>query len=57
MSLNYNDIPKCRTNNYIENYNGYLKKTLGRKRLINKLYKGEDYNFNNNMKMQIIIIW
>ncbi len=56
MSLNYNDIPKCRTNNYIENYNGYLKKTLGRKRLINKLYKGEDYNFNNNMKMQIIII-
>lgn len=35
MSLNYNDIPKCRTNNYIENYNGYLKKTLGRKRLIN----------------------
>ena len=56
MSLNYNDIPKCRTNNYIENYNGYLKKTLGRKRLINKLYKDEDYNFNNNMKMKIIII-
>lgn len=25
-------------------------------RVINKLYKGEDYNFNNNMKMQIIII-
>ena len=26
LSLDYNRIPKdCRTNNYLENYNGYIK--------------------------------
>ena len=35
-SLDYYRIPKdCRTNNYLENYNGYLKKELGKHRIIN----------------------
>ena len=30
-SLNYNNIPDdCRTNNYLENYNGYIKNQLGK---------------------------
>ena len=58
-SLNYNSIPKeCRTNNYLENYNGYIKKRLGTKRIINwmnfiSFIKSESVNslkklFNNN---------
>ena len=35
-SLNYSIIPDdCRTNNFLENYNGYLKKSLGKQRIIN----------------------
>ena len=35
-SLFYNDIPSfCRTNNFLENYNGYIKNKLGRHRVIN----------------------
>ena len=35
-SLNYNIIPEdCRTNNFLENYNGYLKNMLGNHRIIN----------------------
>ena len=31
-SLNYDAIPRdYRTNNFIENYNGYIKKKLGKK--------------------------
>ena len=36
QSLNYFRIPKdCRTNNYLENYNGYIKKQLGKNLVIN----------------------
>ena len=36
LSLDYSRIPKdCRTNNYLENYNGYLKNQLGKNRIIN----------------------
>jgi len=36
LSLDYNRIPHdCRTNNYLENYNGYIKKQLGKNRIIN----------------------
>lgn len=36
QSLNYNLIPKdCRTNNFLENYNGYIKSKLGKHRIIN----------------------
>ena len=35
-SLDYSTIPlDCRTNNYIESYNYYLKTQLGKKRIIN----------------------
>ena len=35
-SLNYNLIPSdCRTNNYLENYNGFIKSQLGKNRIIN----------------------
>ena len=35
-SLNYNLIPKdCRTNSFLENYNGYIKSKLGKNRLTN----------------------
>ena len=35
-SLNYFKVPKdCRTNNYLENYNGYIKSKLGKHRLTN----------------------
>ena len=35
-SLYYKNIPKdCRTNNYFENYNGYIKRQLGKSRIIN----------------------
>ena len=35
-SLFYQKIPKdCRTNNYLENYNGFIKQQLGKRRLIN----------------------
>ena len=36
LSLDYNRIPiDFRTNNYLENYNGYIKKQLGKNRIIN----------------------
>ena len=36
FSLDYSKIPKdCRTNNYLENYNGYIKSKLGKNRIIN----------------------
>ena len=36
QSLNYFRIPKdSRTNNYLENYNNYIKKQLGKNRVIN----------------------
>ena len=36
QSLNYDNVPKeSRTNNFLENYNGYLKIQLGKKRIIN----------------------
>ena len=36
QSLNYNLVPKdCRTNNFLENYNGYIKSKLGKHRIIN----------------------
>ena len=35
-SLNYDIIPEdCRTNNFLENYNGYIKRVLGKHRIIN----------------------
>ena len=35
-SLNYQNIPiDCRTNNFLENYNGYIKSRLGQHRVIN----------------------
>ena len=35
-SLNYDIIPKdCRKNNFLENYNGYIKLNLGKLRIIN----------------------
>ena len=36
QTLNYNLIPKdCRTNNFFENYKGYIKSKLGKHRIIN----------------------
>ena len=36
FSLDYSTIPKdCRTNNYLENYNGFIKLKLGKNRVIN----------------------
>ena len=36
QSLNYNKVPDdCRTNSFLENYNGYIKQKLGKKRVIN----------------------
>ena len=47
QSLNYFRIPKdCRTNNYLENYNGYIKKELGKNRVINWV------NFIHFIKME-----
>ena len=47
QSLNYFRIPKdCRTNNYLENYNGYIKKQLGKNRVINWV------NFIHFIKME-----
>ena len=35
-SLNYLDIPRdCRSNRFLENYNGYIKEKLGKKRQVN----------------------
>ena len=35
-SLNYSIIPDdCRANNFLENYNGYLKNMLGKHMIIN----------------------
>ena len=35
-SLNYSAIPDdCRTNNYLENYNGFIKSQLGKTRIVN----------------------
>ena len=35
-SLNYLDVPKdCRSNSFLENYNGYIKEKLGKKRQVN----------------------
>ena len=35
-SLNYHNIPReYRTNNFLENYNGFIKAQLGKKRIIN----------------------
>ena len=35
-SLNYSIISDdCKTNNFLENYNGYLKNMLGKHRIIN----------------------
>ena len=35
-SLDYNSIPEdCRSNSYLENYNGYLKYKLGKFRIVN----------------------
>ena len=35
-SLNYNLVPKdCRTNSFLENYNGYIKSKLGNHKIIN----------------------
>ena len=37
-SLNYSDIPKdCRSNSFLENYNGYIKQKLGKHRLVNRV--------------------
>ena len=34
--MDYSTIPKdCLTNNYLENYNGFIKSKLGKKRVIN----------------------
>ena len=47
QSLNYNNIPQyCRTNNFLENYNGYIKTQLGKKRIINWV------NFMNFIKLE-----
>ena len=47
QSLNYFRIPKdCRTNNYLENYNGYIKKQLSKNRVINWV------NFIHFIKME-----
>ena len=36
LSLNYHNVPKeYRTNNFLENYNGFAKSQLGKKRVIN----------------------
>ena len=36
FSLNYHNVPKeYRTNNFLENYNGFIKSQLGKKRIIN----------------------
>ena len=36
QSLNYNLVPKdCRTNSFLENYNGYIKSKLGKNRVTN----------------------
>ena len=37
-SLIYDIIPEdCRTNNFLENYNGYIKLNLGKHRIINRV--------------------
>ena len=47
QSLNYNNIPQyCRTNNFLENYNGYIKMQLGKSRIINWV------NFINFIKLE-----
>ena len=47
LSLDYSKIPNdCRTNNYLENYNGYIKSQLGKHRLINWV------NFINFIKLE-----
>ena len=46
-SLDYSRIPKdCRTNNYLENYNGFIKSQLGKYRIINWV------NFINFIKLE-----
>ena len=36
QTLNYNLVPTdCRTNSFLENYNGYIKSKLGKNRIIN----------------------
>ena len=45
--MNYNNIPQyCRTNNFLENYNGYIKMQLGKSRIINWV------NFINFIKLE-----
>ena len=35
-SLNYSNIPKdCRSNSFLENYNGIIKRKLGKNRIVN----------------------
>ena len=35
-SFNCFDVPKdCRSNSFLENYNGYIKEKLGKRRLVN----------------------
>ena len=47
LSLDYSRIPNdCRTNNYLENYNGYIKSQLGKHRIINWV------NFINFIKLE-----
>ena len=47
LSLDYCRIPNdCRTNNYLENYNGYIKSQLGKHRIINWI------NFINFIKLE-----
>ena len=47
LSLDYSRIPQdCRTNNYLENYNGFIKSQLGKHRIINWV------NFINFIKLE-----
>ena len=46
-SLDYHDLPyDCYTNNYLENYNGFIKAQLGKNRIINWV------NFINFLKLE-----
>ena len=48
QSLNYHIIPNdCRSNSFLENYNGYIKQKLGKNRIINWM------NFLSLMKKEI----
>ena len=65
LSLDYNRIPiDFRTNNYLENYNGYIKNQLGKNRIINwvnfiyfiKLESRRSIEKLTNTDKQIIIL-